>query len=43
MQKNTTEKTIDADICQEMKNTKNIYKVEGKFFIGGNQLTKTRK
>lgn len=43
MQKNTTEKIIEADICQQKKNTKYILKIEGEFFIGGNQLTKTRK
>lgn len=34
MQKNTTEKIIDADICQEKKNTKNIYS-RGEIFYRG--------
>lgn len=42
MQKNTSEKIIEADICQEKKKTKYI-RNGGEFFIGGDQLTKTRK
>lgn len=40
--KNTSEKTIQADICNEKKNTKYI-RNRGEFFIGGDQLTKPRK
>ena len=40
--KNTSEKTIQADICHEKKNTKYI-RNRGEFFIGGDQLTKPRK